>query len=87
MIREFVLMFDFVSDLPLSAEKIRIKYGYFRKGFKHEANRTCNEHFVEESDKTCFIKEQETAILPDRKSDYFIYFQILFFHLKVNYFI
>ncbi|EAR88430.2 hypothetical protein TTHERM_00170150 (macronuclear) [Tetrahymena thermophila SB210] len=82
VVNEFVLMFDFVNNLPFTVEKVRIKYGFFRRGQKHEANRTTNEHIIENEDGQCFIREIDKIIFPDKKLDHFIYFQILIFHHK-----
>ncbi|KAL4499457.1 hypothetical protein ABPG73_009007 [Tetrahymena malaccensis] len=82
VVNEFVLMFDFANNLPFTAEKIRVKYGFFRRGQKHEANRTTNEHIIENEDGQCFVREIDKVIFPDKKLDHYIYFQILIFHHK-----
>lgn len=82
---EFVFVMDYVRGLEESVEKVRIKYGFFRKGYKVEANRTSNEHFTEVDGNKAFIKELESVTFPDSKNDRYIYFQILLFHAKVSY--
>lgn len=77
-------MLDFIYGLDSKAEKVRVKYGFFRRGFKNEANRSTNEHFTETGGDSAYIKELDVINLVEKKADFYIYFQVLVFHEKVQ---